>query len=122
MFIKVARVFSKTPGGRYAKDGKDSAEKFLKDVLEPAYCFSIEDEEYLVVDLDGGYGYSDGFLEESFGGLVRKGHNYKRVLDNLVLISTEEPLLVDKIKGYIIDEGLHQQMEKNIGGKKYGKY
>ena len=122
MYIKVSEVFSKTPGGRYAKDGKYSAEKFLDDILDPAYSLALEEEKILVVDLDGGYGYADGFLEESFGGLVRRGHYYQRVLDNMLIISTEEPLLIDKVKGYIIDEGIRQKKELNKGGKQYGKY
>ena len=54
------------------------------EILYPKFLEAIDSKKILTVDLDGGYGYGSSFLEESFGGLVRKlkkekNENYKRV-------------------------------------------
>lgn len=115
MILKIAEVFSKTPGGRFTSDGLFSAEEFRTRLLEPAYDLCLLDEEKLYVDLDGGYGYTAGFLEESFGGMVRHGYKAKEMLDNIRFISNEEPELIENIRGYIIDEGLRKGIELNRG-------
>lgn len=66
--IKVAAEFSRTPGGRYYTDGPDSGEKFREEVLLPA----LQANDIISVDLDGTRGYPSSFLEEAFGGTVRK--------------------------------------------------
>lgn len=55
--------------------------------------------------MDGGYGYGSSFLEETFGGLVRRlkkenNDNYKRV-GEIVIISNDNKTWIEKIKGYI---------------------
>ncbi|MGQ3211613.1 STAS-like domain-containing protein [Shinella sp.] len=67
--ISIADDFTKYPGGRYRKHGKGSGEEFRDDYLVPA----IEKQEQLEIVLDGTAGYSSSFLEEAFGGLVRRG-------------------------------------------------
>ena len=66
---------------------------------------AIENGEELIVNLDGGYGYGSSFLEESFGGLVRKlkqekSANVNRVKD-IKIVSNDNIAWVDKISEYI---------------------
>lgn len=70
--ISIAEDFSKYPAGRTRKDGPFSAERFRDDVLVPALQEAYEDRTGVTVVLDGVYGYSSSFLEETFGGLVRR--------------------------------------------------
>lgn len=74
MKLVIAKEFSETPGGRYKRSGKFSAEEFRDNILEDRYNKCLQSGENLVIDFDGGYGYSSGFLEESFGGFIRKGY------------------------------------------------
>lgn len=67
--IKIARDFSTKPVGRFRKDGPHTGEAFREDFLIPA----LERDQNVVVVLDGTEGYPSSFLEEAFGGLVRKG-------------------------------------------------
>jgi hypothetical protein len=66
--IKVADIFSKTPGGRTRRDGEYSGEAFRDDILWPV----LSKGERVIVDLSGTLGYGSSFLEEAFGGLVRQ--------------------------------------------------
>lgn len=66
--INIATDFSKTPGGRYVTDGPSSGEDFRERFLIPA----LAEGGVVVVELDGTRGYPSSFLEEAFGGLVRK--------------------------------------------------
>jgi hypothetical protein len=66
--INIARQFSKTPAGRYYADGPDSGERFRDEYLEPA----LRCGDQVAVEIDGTHGYSSSFLEEAFGGIVRK--------------------------------------------------
>jgi|ERR1019366_9160724 hypothetical protein len=73
--IDVARDFTPTPGGRYRKEGEWSGEQFRVDLVEPA----LKDSGEVIIDLDGPEGFTTSFLEEVFGGLVRKyGANVMR--------------------------------------------
>ena len=68
--FKIARDFSSEPFGRYPSDGPFNGEKFREDILRPLLSrYSI-----VTVDIDGTEGYGSSFLEEAFGGLVRKGY------------------------------------------------
>jgi hypothetical protein len=63
--------FTRTPGGRFMTDGPFSGEEFRELYLEKH--FNGEDLDYKVeVDLRGTEGYTSSFLDEAFGGLVRK--------------------------------------------------
>ena len=74
--IKIATDFSRYPAGRYRADGPNSGERFREDILRPA----LETAESVQVVLDDTSGYGSSFLEESFGGLVRKGYFSKELL------------------------------------------
>ncbi|MEQ1933893.1 MAG: STAS-like domain-containing protein [Fimbriimonadaceae bacterium] len=64
----IAKDFSETPAGRYPYDGKFSGERFREEFLVP----NLAEGHQLVVELDGARGYPSSFLEEAFGGLIRK--------------------------------------------------
>jgi len=68
VLIDVAGDFSPTPGGRYISESLYSGQEFREKVLEP----QIAQHKRLVIDLDGPEGFTTSFLEEAFGGLVRK--------------------------------------------------
>jgi hypothetical protein len=68
--IKIATDFSETPLGRYPTDGDFSGTTFRDNLLRPALI--VEDK--VVVDIDDVEGYGSSFLDEAFGGLVRKGY------------------------------------------------
>lgn len=105
MIIEVAKDFTDTPGARYKSQGSYSGEEFRDDILYPKFIESLKENTILTVNLDGGYGYGSSFLEETFGGLVRRlkdenNQNYKKVLD-IVIISNDNKMWVEKIKTYI---------------------
>lgn len=97
--IKIAG-WSTTPGSRYKSEGQFSGEEY-REVMKNFFDRHDRPWDNLFVDLDGTCGYSTGFLEEVFGGLIREGYGPK--VDKLSYISTEEPYLVDEIKEYIED-------------------
>ena len=99
--IDIANEYSKTPGGRFIKEGPFSGEDFRKSILKPKYQKAISEGDCLRVILDGGYGYPPSFLEEAFGGLARELKD-PRIL-NIEIISDEEPAQIDNIRKYIED-------------------
>ena len=105
MTIKVVTDFTETPGARYESQGPNSGEQFRNEILYPKFIESQNNKEELIVDLDGGYGYGSSFLEESFGGLVRKlaAEKYKNISNvrNIKIISYDNPVWIEKISGYI---------------------
>ena len=66
--IDIGREFAKHLGARYREDGKNSGQQFREEVLEPAFA----DHDLVVIALDSIGGYSASFMEEAFGGVVRK--------------------------------------------------
>lgn len=99
--IKVS-TFTRYPGPRFKHLGKGSGEQFRDEYLWPAF----DKDPEIKVDLDGVRGYGSSFLEEAFGGLIRKYKVSKNDIaflrDNL--ISKNNPSLVDEIREYIDDE------------------
>lgn len=68
LHIDIGNDFARHLGARYRTDGKNSGEEFREDVLEPAFAKN----DLIVIDLDSIGGYSASFMEEAFGGLVRR--------------------------------------------------
>ncbi|WP_417840416.1 STAS-like domain-containing protein [Terasakiella sp.] len=83
--ISIAEDFTTTPAGRYRQDGDFSGEAFRDDILVPA----LKASDIVKVVLDGTRGYGSSFLEETFGGLVRKGHFTKDELTSKLEIIAE---------------------------------
>lgn len=100
--IKI-KDFSTTPGSRYKKEGRYSAEGFLEEVLEKEFL-KIQNsvDDILTVDLDGTFGYATSFLEEVFGGMARK-YGADNIEDKINVVSSEEKWLLEDINGYIKD-------------------
>jgi hypothetical protein len=99
MQINIARDFHDAPAGRYLADGPFSGELFRTKYLAPA----LRAGEVVVV-LDEAEGYGSSFLEEAFGGLVRKeGFSGAELRAKLKLVSAEDPSLIDEIWSYVDD-------------------
>ena len=96
--------FSHTPFGRYPDDGKFNGTKF-RDVLVEKLNQAREQKDTLnlIIDLTN-YGIGSSFLEESFGGLVRKGYFKKEELigsNSLLSIDSKFTFYIDEINQYI---------------------
>jgi len=75
MEIDVAKQFSPYPSGRVEEDGTFNGQKFRVEHLEPALdelVNSDDKSEILTVNIDGVRSFGSSFLEEAFGGLIRK--------------------------------------------------
>lgn len=94
--ISIAKEFSRYPAGRYATDGPYSGETFREKLLIPAF----DSGATVIVDLEGARGYGSSFLEEAFGGMVRKGFAADDVLKRITFRS-EDDSLVQEIREYI---------------------
>jgi STAS-like domain of unknown function (DUF4325) len=87
--IDVLSDYSRFPAGRLISDGRFSGERFRKEYLVPA----LKTADRVEVRLDGPLGYGSSFLEEAFGGLVRKeGFRLEEMMSRLVLISNDDSL------------------------------
>lgn len=85
---KTVRVtdFSRTPSGRYPKDGPDNGQDFRTKFLVPAF----REAEHVAVNLDGAAGYPSSFLDEAFGGLVRSEGLSSAALHNRLVVQCDE--------------------------------
>lgn len=95
--VHLASDFSRHPAGRYKTDGPYSGELFREKYLVPA----IQNNDRLVVHLDGARGYGSSFLEEAFGGVVRLYS--KEAVESLIILDSKDSTLVERIKTYIRD-------------------
>ncbi|GAA5113476.1 hypothetical protein GCM10023211_21680 [Orbus sasakiae] len=93
------RDFTKYPGARLRKLGPGSGEEFRDDFLIPQL-----DGKNIQINFDGTIGYGSSFLEEAFGGLIRKGID-KEIVLHLVdtAISDEDPLLKKELLIYVTE-------------------
>lgn len=108
MKLNISKDFSRTPGPRARDEGKFSGEEFLEDLLYPKLKTVIDTKSELEINLDGTAGYGTSFLEEAFGGLIRKkGLAENQILKHIKLISNNEPYLIDDIKEYLADAQRH---------------
>lgn len=105
--ISIASDFSRYPAGRTRRDGDFSAEEFRERLLIPALREAYDHGGRVIVVLDGVYGYSSSFLEETFGGLVRRKMFKPDWLKRALLIEANDPIYasykIDAEK-YLADE------------------
>ncbi len=94
--ISIAKEFSIYPGGRVPSDGLFSGEDFRENFLLPIF----QGTEKVIIDFDGTRGYGSSFLEEAFGGLVRRGIKKEQIFSQLVFQSGKESLIAE-VKRYI---------------------
>lgn len=106
--INIARDYSDFPAGRYKEDDHHSGDKFRDEFLIP----NLEKKKKVIIDFNGVYACLPSFLEEAFGGLIRKGIP-KDVIDKyLSFADTDEQKYKDYIsviKRYIKDAAKHQK-------------
>lgn len=98
MILKISDDFSKTPGGRLKDEGEFSGEEFRDTILLPAYEQCEENGETLEINFDDCIAFATSFLEEAFGGLVRK-YGKSNVMNRIRLISHDDdsiPFLIEK--------------------------
>lgn len=80
--ISIGKDFSDTPWGRYPDDGPVSGERFREEWLKPA----LQTDQKVCVKIDDTEGYGSSFLDEAFGGLVRKRYfSAQQLTDNLTI-------------------------------------
>lgn len=94
--INIANDFSLYPGGRYPSDGEHSGQEFRDNFILP----HMAKGESIQIELDGTRGYGSSFLEEAFGGLVRKGYSPKTIFQQIDFVTTRQGLK-DEITSYI---------------------
>ena len=86
----------KYQGPRFKNLGRNSGEVFREDYLIP-WLNENKDDNVLEIDFDGTLVYTPSFLEESFGGAIRKGYNE---VERLRFINVPDNQL-QKIQKYI---------------------
>ncbi len=111
MKIKVSTDFSDTPGARYYEDGDFSGQEFYESILVKEFQKCIDSNSVLEIDLDDCYGFASSFLSESFGRLSEEFGN-KVVLNNIKIISHDDPLLENQIVEIIHDPKKSKRNEK----------
>lgn len=102
--LTIAKDYSRYPGPRYAEDGPFSGEEFRDKLLVPALKKAEQEGEKIVVNLDGARGYTASFLEEAFGGLIRKRAFTKEQLGKLLEVQAEDRRVIywrNRIKQYL---------------------
>lgn len=93
--INIPKDFSRHTGLRYKRHGEYSGEEFRDNYLIPA----LQEEGTVSIELDGSKGdYGPSFLEEAFGGAVRKG---QELTEQKLKLVSEDDDLKEEIWGYI---------------------
>jgi hypothetical protein len=106
--IVIAKDYSETPAGRYRTDGSYTGERFRDELLYPAF----QDNDSVVIDLNGTLGYGSSFLEEAFGGLIREKGMTLSEIQKKMTITSSRALYKNRIWKYLEDA----QVEKNKRG------
>lgn len=88
--IKVAD-FSVYPSGRDAIDGDFNGQKFREEVLVPAVKKAQSTGQKIHVSLAHVLSFGSSFLEEAFGGLVRKRIVDKNFLEKNLFVDPGKP-------------------------------
>jgi hypothetical protein len=101
--LSVAKDFSEFPAGRHLDDGPHSGERFREEFLVPGLK---SDGPIVEVDLDGTMGYGSSFLEEAFGGLVRKHRFDLKTLNKRLKLKDSRKIYERIIWQYIQDENV----------------
>lgn len=87
--INIANEFSPYPVGRFYGDGPDSGERFRDEFLERPLAAG----EVVQVELSGTEGFGSSFLDEAFGGVVRKLKlTEDDVRRRLILVAENDPV------------------------------
>ena len=98
--IKISTDFSDTPGGRLIEEGDFSGELFRDKILIQKYEEAERTNTFLEIDFDDCYGVGTSFLEEAFGGLVRKYHKHG-ILQRIKIVAIEDETITDNITKFV---------------------
>lgn len=98
--LVIASEFSPITGGRTPEEGDFSGELFRDEVLAPKYRECLNKGGCLEIVFDNCYGIGTSFLEEAFGGLVRK-YGYVDVLKHIKLIANDDETILVNVPKYI---------------------
>lgn len=110
--IAIATDFTKYPGPRYKASGPYSGELFREEILIPALDEAIRGGSKVVVDLDDVAGYGSSFLEESFGGLIRRGYSKADLDQHLVILARRPQFRHHALRAYqYIEEEVARNQE-----------
>lgn len=101
MWLNIVLEYTDLPGGRYIRQGSHSGEDFRENLLKSKYEYCLANNEKLIINFDGGYGYASSFLEEAFGGMVRQGYDAKDMIKRIVFVTEDEPELEKRCIKYI---------------------
>lgn len=96
--ISIAKDFSDAPGARYRTDGPASGQEFFEEKLKPAFIEAVEKGVFLLIDMDGTYGYATSFISEAFGRLSKE-FGVIEVLKNVDIKSDEDK----NLKEYVLN-------------------
>ncbi|HDV8381146.1 TPA: STAS-like domain-containing protein [Citrobacter freundii] len=99
--IIMSKDFSEQPFGRYETDSPFSAEAFRENHVIPA----LNKYKMVTIDLTGKFGLASSFLEEVFGGLVRRGFSASELEGRLNVILPKIPSVVHQVWIYINKAG-----------------
>ncbi|MCL6234056.1 STAS-like domain-containing protein [Acinetobacter sp. ANC 5579] len=102
IIINVGEEFYPRPAGRFYTDGSHSGQRFREEMLLPAIQ-KLKANEKLIVDFSLVTMAGSSFLEESFGGLIRKKKITKESLLDILEIITKRKIIKDRIYEYIND-------------------
>jgi hypothetical protein len=113
--LKLAKVFSRTPGPRFIVEGDFSGEQFRSEFLIHWLKKAIAEGMKLRVDLDGTAGCGTSFLEESFGGLIRyHGYTLADIIKYVEIKSDEMPNYKENIESEYLPEAEEERSGKKI--------
>jgi hypothetical protein len=91
MKIRVVE-YARSPGGRFRSDGPFSGEWFREEIVRPALTEAVQAGDRLEVELDDTSGYGSSFLEECFGGLIRKGGFEPDLVRRSLVVTAKSPI------------------------------
>jgi hypothetical protein len=89
--LDIAKDYSAYPAGRDEADGPFNGERFRRELLLPLYQKAATQNVEFLVSLVGVKSFGSSFLEEAFGGLVRKDRVDKNDLRNRLRILPGRP-------------------------------
>lgn len=88
--------FNPFPGGRFIEDGPASGEEF-RDRLAKL----LTENDKVVILFDNAMGYGSSFLEEAFGGLIRKNIISRDELLQKLELRTDQESVKNSVINYI---------------------
>lgn len=98
-YVNIAKDFTRFPSGRYTKNGATSGEAFREKFLVPP----LEKGEHVTVNFDGTVGYGSSFLEEAFGGVVRRLKLSSEFALGHLSLECSDVSIIEEVKSYISD-------------------